>query len=134
MGFEVIKRSLSGLGFGSIYFFIILTVLNVRAIDVPVSKLWVDMIGCLLIGLYFGISSLIFDIEPWSPLKQTVTHFILSLIVFFPVAIRFGWIPLKTAPLITGFVIFFLLYVLFWFGALLFYKKLRDAMNDSLKK
>lgn len=134
MGNEIVKRIIAGISFGGIYFFIVLTVLNVLTIDVPISKLWVDMMGCLLLGVYFGVASLIFDIERWSRLRQTVIHAILSLIIFFPTAIGLGWIPLHPPVMITCFIIFIMLYALFWFGAWWYYRRLTQSMNDLVKE
>lgn len=134
MGFEVVKRTIAGISFGGIYFFVVLTILNAQTMNIPVSKLWVDMMGCLIIGIYFGVSSLIFDIERWSRLKQTVTHAILSLIIFFPIAIGLGWIPLDVPVMITCFIIFIAAYALFWFGAWWYYRKLTQSMNDLVRK
>lgn len=134
MGIELIKRTIAGISFGGVYFFIVLTVLNVQVIDVHISKLWVDMTGCFGIGIYFGVSSLIFDIENWSRLKQTLTHSVLSLIIFFPVAIGLGWIPREASVIITCLVIFIMIYALLWFGMWWYYRKLTQSMNDLVRK
>ena len=55
MGINVLKRMIAGTSFGGILFFIVLTVLNVLAIEVPVSKLWTDMAVSLALGIYFGL-------------------------------------------------------------------------------
>nr|WP_257788068.1 DUF3021 domain-containing protein [Novibacillus thermophilus] len=112
----------------------VLTVLNVLAIEVPVSKLWTDMAVSLALGIYFGLSSLMFDIERWSRLKQTVIHGLTSLAVFFPTAIRLNWIPLDRGVMMTCLLIFLTIYVLFWFCAWWYYKRLAQSMNEIVKK
>ena len=134
MGIDVLKRMIAGTSFGGILFFIVLTFLNVQAIEVPVSKLWTDMAASLALGIYFGLSSLMFDIERWSRLKQTVIHGLTSLAVFFPTAIRLNWIPLDRAVMMTCLLIFLTIYALFWFCAWWYYKRLAQSMNEMVKK
>lgn len=105
-----------------------------QAIEVPVSKLWTDMAACLALGIYFGLSSLMFDIERWSRLKQTVIHGLTSIAVFLPIAIRLNWIPPDGAVFITCLLIFLTIYVLFWFSAWWYYKRLTQSMNEMVKK
>lgn len=134
MGIEVVKRVIAGISFGSIFFFIVLSVFNVQAIEVPLTKLWLDMLGCFIIGIYFGVASLIFDIEKWSRLRQTVIHVLLSLVVFFPTAIGLDWIPRDASIMLTCFVVFITAYALFWFGAWWYYRRLTQTMNHLVRK
>lgn len=130
---EILRRAVIGIGHGGIVTFVILTILKMQQIEMSVDEIWLHMSGSLLLGLYFGAASVVFDHEPWSPLKQIVVHFTLSLAVFFPIAIGFGWIPMHTVPIAMGFVIFIMIYALFWFGLRWYFKKLEYAMNNSIK-
>jgi|LGVE01.1.fsa_nt_gb predicted MFS family arabinose efflux permease len=44
-----------------------------------------------ILGVGFGFGSLIFEMENWSILKQTIVHFIIITIVLFPIAYFGEW-------------------------------------------
>ena len=134
MAFKIAERSFVGIGFAGLITFVFLTVMTLNQIDVAVSVIWANMLGSMIIGVYFGAASLIFEIEKWSPLKQTVVHFILSVIVYFPVAISIGWIPFKITTLIIGLGIFIVTYTCFWLGISWYLRKTTESLNHSVKK
>ncbi|TXC89385.1 DUF3021 domain-containing protein [Metabacillus litoralis] len=89
---------------------------------------------CYSNNRYFGSASLLFDIDSWSPLKQTVIHFLISITVWLPLAIFIGWLPLEPSPLLLGIGSFVIVYVLFWYGIQTYFKKIAKEMNNSVKK
>lgn len=131
---EVVKRCFFGLSFSAVFTFIALTVLTFQQMEVEVSLIWLHMLGSMLMGIYFGAASLLYDIEAWSPLKQTTIHFILSVLVFFSIALFVGWIPLQIAPIIIGFSIFVVTYIIFWLATSSYLNKMTAEMNNSLKR
>lgn len=133
MIFEILKRAMIGIGYGGIITFLALTLLKAGQIEVSVDEIWLHMAVSLAIGVYFGVASLIFDNESWSPLKQTAVHFLLSLAFFFPIAIGVGWIPSRLLPVIAGLAIFIIIYAVFWFCIRWYLKKLESSMNHSIK-
>ncbi|WP_338753681.1 DUF3021 domain-containing protein [Bacillus sp. FJAT-52991] len=133
MGIEAVKRGLAGLGFGAVITFIALTALDRWNIDISLHEIWVQMLASLAIGGYFGIASLIFDIEKWSPLKQTASHFCLSVIAFYPIALTIGWIPLQFVAIFASLMIFILVYVFFWICFRWYFKRMERALNASIK-
>ncbi|MGM7636097.1 DUF3021 domain-containing protein [Bacillus sp. Hm123] len=133
MGIEAVKRGLAGLGFGAVITFIALTVLDRGNIDISLHEIRVQILASLAIGGYFGIASLIFDIEKWSPLKQTISHFCLSMVIFYPIALSIGWIPLQFVFIFISLVIFILVYGLFWFSFRWYFKRMERILNASIK-
>lgn len=133
MTHELIKRGFIGMGFGGIVIFVALTVIKFQAVEVSIDTLWLSTLASLFIGVYYGVASLIFNVEVWSPLKQTSIHFCLSLIIFFPTAVGIGWIPNRPLDIAIGFLIFLFNYLLFWFCLRWYFKRLTAAMNNSLK-
>lgn len=134
MIFEIARRSMFGIGFAGILTFIFLTVMTFAGIDATVSVIWLNMLGSLVIGIYFGAASLIFEIEKWSPLKQTIVHFILSITVYFPIAIAVGWIPFSLVPMLAGLGGFILTYSMFWLGISWYLRKIASSLNHSVKR
>ncbi|NEU30732.1 DUF3021 domain-containing protein [bacterium LRH843] len=131
---EIIRRSMLGLGFTAIFTFAILTVMTLQDVQVPVSTVWKNMLGSMVMGVYFGSSSLIFDIEKWSPLKKTTIHFLISILIWLPLAIGMGWLPLELIYILVGIGVFVVTYLLFWYGSYFYFKRIENEMNHSVKK
>lgn len=131
---ELARRSLLGLGFTAIFTFAALTAMMMQDLQVPVPIIWKNMLGSMIMAIYFGSSSLLFDIEEWSPLKQTSIHFVLSLLLWLPLAVWMEWLPLKLYPVLAGVGSFILVYLIFWVSFFLYFKKLEKEMNNSMKK
>lgn len=130
---KLFRRGTIGVAYGGMIIFIALTMYKILGIEETVSEFWPGSVGALLIGIYFGMASLIFDYEAWSPLKRTVIHFFLSLIVFYPIAISTGWFPLAIWPILNSLMIFVFIYTMFWFGAIWYLSKVKSDMNQSIK-
>ncbi|WLD92549.1 DUF3021 domain-containing protein [Alkalihalobacillus sp. AL-G] len=132
MVFEVLRRAIIGIGFGGLITFCMLTVLKIQQITVSLDEVWANMLGSLVVGIYFGIGSLIFDQEDWSPLRQIVIHLTLSLIVFFPIALLTGWVPAEPLPIIICLITFLIIYAIFWFSIRWYFKRMEESMNKSI--
>ena len=130
---EMIRRSIFTLGFTAIITFVFLTVMVIQDMQVPVATIWENMLGSMVMAIYFGASSLLFEME-WSPLKQTVIHFLLSIGIWLPIALFIGWLPLAPLPILLGIGIFIVVYLLFWYGSYVYFKKVENEMNNSVKR
>lgn len=133
MVYKLFQKSVSGIAWGGFITFIALTILMVNDIDPPIDKIWFYMLMSFILGIFFGIASFIFELETWSPLKKTVIHFSLTIIVFFIIALSIGWIPVSFWAIVVSIIIFVALYVLYWSGFYLYYKKIENDLNNSLK-
>ncbi|WP_428910038.1 DUF3021 domain-containing protein [Niallia sp. Krafla_26] len=131
---EMVRRSMLGLGFAAIFTFAILTVMMLQDVQVSIPIVWKNMLGSMVMGIYFGCASLIFDIEDWSPLKRTVVHFLISVITWLALAIYMGWVPFELSTILIGIGIFIVVYLLFWYGSYLYFKRIENEMNNSVKK
>ncbi|MBM7604893.1 hypothetical protein JOC75_002897 [Metabacillus crassostreae] len=131
---EGLRRSFFGLGFSAFFIFIALTIMMLQGIEASVPIIWSNMLGSIVMGIYFGSASLIFDIETWSPLKQTIIHFLFSIMIWLPLAIFIGWLPLEPLPLTLGIGSFVIVYLIFWYGIQMYFKRLEKEMNNSVKK
>lgn len=131
---EIVRRSLIGLGFTALITFAFLTVMKIQEMQVPVSVIWENMFGSVLMGIYFGVSSLIFEVEKWSPLKQTITHFFLSIFIWLPIGLWMGWVPVDGLAILLGIGFFTLVYVVFWISAYFYFRRMTNDMNKWIKK
>lgn len=124
-----------GIAFGGIITFIALTIVNFTDTDVSVSQIWIYMLCSFILGIYFGLASFIFEDNGWSELKATVIHFIMSIAVYFIIALFIAkWIPFTLSAILLSFLVFIVIYVLFWIGYYLYYKKVEESMNTNLRK
>lgn len=134
-----IKRNLVynisiGLAFAFLFVFFNFTILMFQNSDISIGQVWVNMLGNMVLGLYFGTASLIFEIEKWSFLKQLVVHFIVSVLLWFLVAIFIvGWISFTPLSILISFGIFIGIYLIFWICFIAYYKKIEIELNDLVK-
>ncbi|MUK89439.1 DUF3021 family protein [Ornithinibacillus sp. L9] len=130
---DVIKRSISGIAVGGILTFIALTILIIFDIESSVKEIWMHMLASFLMGIYFGLSSFIYENETWSPLKKTIIHFTLSIGFYFIVALSVGWVPMNMKAIIFSFFLFILIYAIFWTGYYIYFKKIEATLNKDLE-
>lgn len=130
---EAFKRSLGGMAFAALITFIFITVLLITETESTILDIWKGMFGSLIMGIYFGSASLIFDNEKWSPLKQTIIHFFLSVTVWLPLALLLGWVPVGIIPIVMGLVGFVFIYTVFWFVLRSYFSKVEKDLNEHLK-
>lgn len=122
-----------GIAYGGIYTFIALTILMFFEINPPVSMIWLYMLAGLVLGIYFGLASFIFEVETWSPLKKTIVHFTTSIICYFIIALTVGWVPFRIGPIIITTIAFAFVYVIYWFGYWSYYKRVETELNKDLQ-
>ncbi len=131
---EILKRSMIGIAFSGIATFIALTIMKLLTVEATVNEIWTNMLGSLIIGVYFGLSSFILESHLWSPLKKTLIHYCLSLLIYYCIAIPVGWIPFTPLYIGLGVLLFTVVYAIFWLGAYLFYTLQAKSMNAYLEK
>ena len=131
---EILKRSLIGIAFGALYTFIALTIMKFNHIEGSVAEVWNHMLASFVLGIYFGLSSFIYEKDQWSPLKATLIHFFLSIAIYFFIAIPMGWIPLDFKFIILGVVLIIVIYGLYWTGYYLYFKRVEVSMNEHFQK
>jgi len=131
---EGIKRSMIGIAYGGIITFIALTILKYTGTEASVSEIWFYMLCSLILGIYFGLSSLIFVDNGVSMLKQTVIHFMMSIVFYFIIALSAGWIPFTLSAILWSSLFFIIIYAVSWTGYYLYYKRVEASMNANLQK
>src|SRR5699024_7748038 len=134
MIFEVIKRMFNGIAWAGLITFIALSILLIIDVQTDVYTIWLYMGSSMMIGIYYGISSFIFTLEKWCPLKKTLVHFFLSIAVYILIALTVGWLPILFVPLIMSCLFFIVWYFIFLTGYNIYYKKIEQSLNDSLPK
>ena len=129
---EVVKRIVYGIAYGGVISSIALTILMLTEMTPSIAMIWLYTLMGHILGIYFGLASFIFEIDNWSPLKKTVIHYSLSMLVYFIIALPVGWIPFAWKPIAISIISFTIVYCIFWFGYNMYYKKIETSMNESL--
>lgn len=93
----------------------------------------VQMICSLIVGAICGGSSVIWDIEKWSLLKQTLVHFAIITIPFFGIGYIMNWMPHHLYGALGYIGGFILVYLIMWFSIYFSIKTKIKKMNKQLQ-
>jgi len=131
---DIVKRILAGIALGGLSTFIALTIMKFAHFEATVSEIWSNMLASMIIGIYFGLSSYIFETDKWSNLKKTIIHFSCSMIAYYLIALPVGWVPVSPLYLVLSAVVFALIYAVYWTSFYLYYRKVAKSLNKELQK
>ena len=84
------------------------------------------------IGLSFAATTVIFEMDSWSLLRQTITHFIVTSIVMYIAGFLCGWFPHTAVSTLIWFGVFVVIYVIFWICFSMYYKNKIKKINEAL--
>lgn len=130
---ELVRRGFIGISYSGVITFCALTFIKVNELNVSASEIWIHMLGSIVLGIFWGMASLIFENESFSPLIQILIHFSASVILFYPLAITLGWIPLSAITLLSSFIIFIMIYFIFWFTIRFYITRMASSLNEAIK-
>ena len=110
-------------------------------VDPEVAEHWGSQLNgavvstCLtvLMGVCFGASSVIFDLDHWSILKQTAVHFLVIFLAYFGVAYALHWFDRNLGSFLVSLLIFLFTYAGIWLGQYWGYAKKVKAINQGLE-
>lgn len=93
----------------------------------------VQTVCALFVGAAFGASSVVWDMERWSMLKQTLVHFVAIVVSSFPLAYVMYWIPHYFLGALCYVALFVVVYAVIWilmyFSAKAKIKRLNEKLN-----
>lgn len=89
---------------------------------------------CGLLGAGFGASSVIWEIEHWSIIKQTGIYFIIVSIIMMPMAYLMYWMEHSIKGFLTYFGIFVFIFIFIWIIQFVIGKRTVKKMNENLYK
>ena len=94
------------------------------------------MLYCLIIwasiGLLFSFGTILFA-KDWSLLRATLSHYLLMLFGFLPLATLGGWFPFQISFYISVIIEFSLVYLIVWAVSYYLNKKKVDEINRQLQ-
>ena len=89
---------------------------------------------CGLLGIGFGASSVIWEMENWSIVKQTGIYFIIISAIMMPVAYFAYWMEHSFLGFVMYFGIFAVIFVFIWIVQFIIGKNNIKKMNEKLIK
>lgn len=98
----------------------------------PLKAYVIQYIVSMIIGFVFAFGSAIFEVEKWSIAKQTVIHFLLVSIVFFPCSLIARWIDFNLISILIYILIFVVIYIVVWFTQYRYWKNKITKVNKKL--
>ena len=143
----IIKRAILGFIYGV---FIGQTILILESLMMrdgnfyPVATSLVNLVGTKigaviiqyfltgLLGTTFAATTVIFEMDNWSLIRQTLTHFIITSIVMYIAGFLCGWFPHTVVSTLIWFGVFIIVYVIFWVCFSLYYKNKVKKINEAL--
>lgn len=93
----------------------------------------VQTVLCGLLGAAFGASSIIWEIDSWSIVKQTGVYFAITSIVMLPFAYVMFWMEHSVKGFLSYFGIFAAIFIFIWLLQYLIGKYTVTRMNSKLK-
>lgn len=131
---NVLKGIIGGIGVGALLTFIVFTIMLANDVDIDTYMLWKSMLCNMVVGAYFSTAGYIFAYHAWSPLKQLIIHYGLSLAVFYPIAFWAEWIHIEFIPILLSLLMFTAIYAVFWVGFTLYYRNQTKKLNESVNQ
>lgn len=104
-------------------------VLEGATYSIPLYLITGTLNGAVIMG-----ATIFYDIESWSILRCTVTHFVLTIIVFYTFGFVSGWMKFDNAFFWIFTVMFVAMYFMIWLVMYLSYRRQVRRMNEELRE
>ncbi len=88
----------------------------------------------MIYGALYDVSFVIWDMEDWSLLKMTLSHFAFCCVVSFPIAWLMWWMPHSLPGALCYFAFFFVIYAALWLMQYCAIKRQLRQMNNRLRE
>ena len=85
-----------------------------------------------IMGAVFASTSVIFEMDEWSLLRQTITHFIIVSVLSYVAGFLCCWFPHTVGNTLIWFGVFIVVYIIFWVSFMLYYKNKVKKINEAL--
>ena len=94
----------------------------------------VQALTMMVYGMVWAGSSVIWEMDNWSILRQTVTHLVITSLVTLPIAYFLHWMDHTLGGVLLYFGIFFLIYFVIWWSQYSTMKKRVEQFNAKVKE
>lgn len=99
-----------------------------------INAVLLQTICSLLYGAAWAGASIIWDVDNWSILRQTITHLIICSLCTFPIAYFMHWIKHSVFGILSYFGIFFAIYFIIWMSQYMAIKRRIQQINSEVQK
>lgn len=99
-----------------------------------IKAVMIQALFCGLLGVGFGASGVIWEIEHWGIVKQTGIYFLIVSFIMMPIAYLLYWMEHSVAGFLSYFGIFALIFVFVWVIEFSIGKQNVKKLNDELSK
>ena len=136
---KILKLLISGICWGCTICVLILMIgaatVGDSFLDMGADYFIRQAIASMIVGIGFSLPALIYDKESISRKVQTLIHMGIGLLVFFPIAYYFNWIPVSfgLGAILLSVAIALITFFIIWCGYYLYYKKEAQKMNRKLE-
>lgn len=89
---------------------------------------------CGILGSSFAAASLIWEVESWSLLKQTVIYFIVTSLSMMPIAYFTHWMEHSLAGFLIYYLVFIAIFIVMWVVQYFIWKNKIKSLNHKLKQ
>lgn len=96
-----------------------------------INAVTLQAVCSLINGAAWAGATVIWEIEDWSLMRQTVTHFIVGSVCTLPIAYVMHWMERSIMGVLSYFGFFFAIYVIIWVSTFLSMKKL-EKINRKI--
>ena len=106
----------------------------ITAMGNEINAVIIQTVLCGLLGSGFSVSSVIWEIEDWSIVKQTGIYFLIISVIMLPIAYFMYWMEHSVTGFLSYFVIFILIFAVIWIVQFIIGKKNIKRMNEKLSE
>lgn len=99
-----------------------------------INAVLLQAVCSLLYGAAWGGASVIWEMDDWSILRQTATHFVICSLATFPMAYFMRWMGHDVLGISAYFAIFLAVYCVIWLSQYAVMKKRVQQMNSKIAK
>lgn len=97
-------------------------------------KIMLELLTGGMLGLVGNGGSVVYEIESWSIIKATATHFIVTMTVYVIVGLYNGWLlPMHSIVNVIQIGMMVFTYIMIWLSQYLIYKKSIKDINEGMK-
>ena len=97
-----------------------------------INAVMLQTLLCGVVGTSFAASSVLWEIEKWSIVKQTGSYFLINAVVMLPTAYLLNWMDHSFKGFFIYFGIFTLYFAVIWMIQYLVWKHTLRKMNDKI--
>ncbi len=106
----------------------------VQQVGNTINAVLIQTIFCGIIGAISSGASIIWDLEKWSLLKQTLIYLIVELITVIPIAYYLHWVNGSVKETFIFVFIFVFIFMIIWYAIFLYNKIKFNQINKKIKK